>query len=392
MQKCNVLVVFLLNKKCEHKFMGNEHQYPSIEFKVCLVSPLPPPHGGIAHWTELIHRFARISGKVTFIQVDTAPRWRAINDIMLVKRIPGGALQFIRDYILFLVALQKKPNLIHLTTSGSLAAFRDLAMCITARLWRIPLVYHIRFGRVPEIAAANTFEWRMLAKVMQLTHVVMAITPDTAETIRQYLPDTHVEYTPNPIDLSELPTLIVEEEQDRNIALFLGWVIPTKGVEELVQAWAELAPPGWELLLVGPGEVAYQTDLLLRYNPRNLRFVGELTHIDAMQILAKSDLFVLPSYTEGFPNVVLEAMALGKPIIATTVGAINEMLSDGCGLLINPRDVEGLLGSLSRLTQDKELRYELGTKGYKKVRQSYSVEVIFARYFQIWQSLIQKEF
>jgi len=373
---------------CECELMEDQHQCPSKELKICLISPVPPPYGGIAHWTALMHRYALVSGKVVFIQVDIAPHWRAVNDISLSKRIIGGTLQLIRDYIIFLMALQKKPDVIHLTTSGSLAAFRDLVLCMTARFWRIPVAYHIRFGRIPEIAAANTFEWRILAMVMGLTHVVMAITPETTETIKRYLPHVRVEYTPNPIDFSVLPNPKAEENNDRHSALFLGWVIPTKGVEELVQAWAELCPSEWELLLAGPGEMDYQQDLLQRYHPSNLRFVGELTHDDAMGLLAQSDLFVLPSYTEGFPNVILEAMALGKPIIATTVGAIEDMLSEDCGLLIKPKDVDSLLEALSRLTQDKDLRYELGTNVYDKVRQSYSVDVVFAHYVQIWQSLI----
>jgi len=227
---------------CECELMEDQHQCPSKELKICLISPVPPPYGGIAHWTALMHRYALVSGKVVFIQVDIAPHWRAVNDISLSKRIIGGTLQLIRDYIIFLMALQKKPDVIHLTTSGSLAAFRDLVLCMTARFWRIPVAYHIRFGRIPEIAAANTFEWRILAMVMGLTHVVMAITPETTETIKRYLPHVRVEYTPNPIDFSVLPNPKAEENNDRHSALFLGWVIPTKGVEELVQAWAELCP------------------------------------------------------------------------------------------------------------------------------------------------------
>lgn len=356
--------------------------------KICLVSPTPPPYGGIAHWTVLVHRFALMMGTVSFTQVDTAPRWRTIYDHAVSKRILGGMLQLIRDYIFLGVMLRKRPDLIHLTTSGSLAVFRDLTMCITARLWRVPVVYHIHFGRIPEIAAANTFEWRMLIKVLQLASAVIAITPDTAATIKHYLPDVHVEYIPNPIDVSELLTSVTESyQQERHIALFLGWILPTKGVEELIQAWAELCPPGWDLLLVGPGETDYQQSLMSRYNPRNLRFTGELAHKDAMQLLARSDLFVLPSHTEGFPNVILEAMALGKPIVATTVGAIQDILSMDCGLLIKPRDVDGLIEALSKLIQDEPLRQKLGARGYEKVRQEYSIEAIFARYVQIWQNL-----
>jgi glycosyltransferase involved in cell wall biosynthesis len=359
------------------------------EMKICLISPVPPPYGGIAHWTTLMHRFVHRTTTVELLQVDTAPRWRTINDLTITKRIFGGTFQMIRDYIFFLIALQKKPDLIHLTTSGSLAVFRDLVICLTARLWRIPVVYHIRFGRIPEIATTNTFEWRLLAIAMRLTHMVLSITPDTTETIKQYLPQISVEYPPNPIDFSELPDP-VEESEDHHIALFLGWVLPTKGVEELVQAWSELCPAGWELLLAGPGELAYQQNLINHYKPTNLRFVGELAHEDAMQLLARSDLFILPSYTEGFPNVILEAMALRKPIIATPVGAIQDMLSNDSGLLVNHKNTGELTEALSLLTQNKVLRCRLGIRAYEKAQQKYSIDVIFSRYDQIWQSLIKR--
>ena len=65
-------------------------------------------------------------------------------------------------------------------------------------------------------------------------------------------------------------------------------------------------------------------------------------HDDAMRMLANAEIFVLPSHTEGFPNAVLEAMALAKAIIASRVGAIPEMLADECGLLIEAKDVSGL--------------------------------------------------
>ena len=180
-----------------------------------------------------------------------------------------------------------------------------------------------------------------------------------------------------------------QNQSARHTAVFLGWILPTKGVAELIQAWAELCPRDWDLWLVGPGEVEYQQSVINHYQPRNVRFVSELTHDEAMQVLAGADLFVLPSYTEGFPNVILEAMALGKPIVATKVGAIQDMLSNDSGLLIEPKDVNGLRGALAQLIQDEDLRRELGIRAYNKVRQEYAVDAIFARYVQTWQSLMR---
>lgn len=354
--------------------------------KICLISPVPPPYGGISHWTKLIHRLAQTHPDLEFLQIDTAPRWRRTYDYAGGKRLLGGGLQLIRDYLFFLISLTKQPDLIHLTTSGSYATVRDLLITATARFWRVPIIYHIRFGRVSEIAMINSWEWRLMSKVIKLANLVLAITPDTAETIRHYIPRACVEYIPNPIDLSKLPELVIPHHRERYTALYLGWIVPAKGIEDLIQAWSELSLTNWELLLVGPGDPNYQETLINRFHPHNLKFMNEFPHDDAMKLLASSDIFLFPSYTEGFPNVILEAMALGKPIVATNVGAIPDMLSKDCGLLVNPRDGEALKSSILSLVRDEKIRYELGMKAYRKVRQKYSSEIIFTRYLEIWRN------
>jgi glycosyltransferase involved in cell wall biosynthesis len=336
-----------------------------------------------------MHRYAASLGHVRFIQVDTAPHWRAMDDVAVWKRALGGGLQLIRDCAVLIRMLLRKPDLIHLTTSGQLATVRDTVICSISRVFNVPVVYHIHLGRLPAIAAANTLEWRVMACALRLASVVVVIDCATVDAIEAFLPDVRVEYIPNPIDLSRLPNPTTDDTSCRS-ALFLGWIIPTKGIEELVKAWTQLAPEGWELLVVGPGNSAYRQGLLQRYDPKHVSFLGEVSHDDAMRLMAACDLFVLPSYTEGFPNVVLEAMALGKPIIATSVGAIPKMLSDECGLLVEPKDVMGLEKALAWLIQEERIRREFGEKARIRVQEEYSIDVVFARYTDIWQYAISK--
>ena len=358
------------------------------DVKVCLVSPVPPPYGGISHGTRLMRRYASRNSTVQFHQVDTAVRWRPVYDQAVAKRVIGGGVQLLRNYVVYLRMLLKDPDVVHLKTSGELGTIRDLLLCLTARLFRVPVAYHLHFGRIPQIAAAKTLEWEMLALIMRFTDAVMAVDKPTAEAIRSRLP-VRVEYTPNAIDVSELPG-IEELGEAMQTVIFLGWVIPTKGVEELVQAWSELALRDWDLLLVGPVDDVYREDLLARYQPQRLKFLGELKHDDAMRLIARCGIFVLPSYTEGFPNVILEAMAYAKPIIATAVGAISDMLAHSCGILVEPKNVLELKRAILRLSRDEQLRREYGERARERVRQKYALDVAFARYAGIWLSLGEK--
>jgi glycosyltransferase involved in cell wall biosynthesis len=135
--------------------------------------------------------------------------------------------------------------------------------------------------------------------------------------------------------------------------LYLGHMVPTKGMKESMEAWQQLRPQGWRLRLAGQGSAAYQKELPGIVGPdAGVEFLGDLPPEMAWRCMQAADLFVLPTYTEGFPNVILEAMAAGKAIISTRVGAIPEMLAvdenESCGLVIAPRDAGALVAALRR--------------------------------------------
>ena len=203
--------------------------------RVCMVAPLPPPYGGIGNWTLLVKRYAQLRNDVNINIVDTSPHWRSIDDLTIWKRVIGGGVQLLRDYVRFFRELLLRPDVIHLTTSGQLAVFRDIAILAAARYASIPSIYHIRFGRIPEIAQNNTREWRMLARALRLSSVVIAIDEATASTISWRLPDLQVLRIPNGVDLTTLPAPVSPVVTIKTL-MYLGWVIPSKGIAELCQA------------------------------------------------------------------------------------------------------------------------------------------------------------
>jgi glycosyltransferase involved in cell wall biosynthesis len=222
---------------------------------------------------------------------------------------------------------------------------------------------------------------------MRLAHTVIAIDEATEWAIREHTPGVHVVRLPNCVDLSAVLQSIVGNCNGRPpTILYLGWIIPTKGIEELMQAWSSLPPSAWRLELTGPGEQSYCDGLLKRYAPRSLEIFGEMAHVAALERMARADVVVLPSYTEGFPNVVAEAMALGKPVIATTVGAIPEMLADDCGVLVPPRDAVSLRDAMARVLNDAGLRARLGDSARRRALTLYALPVVFQRLVDLWRA------
>jgi glycosyltransferase involved in cell wall biosynthesis len=150
-----------------------------------------------------------------------------------------------------------------------------------------------------------------------------------------------------------------------------------KGHDNLLAAFAALAPaqPRARLLLVGAGR--FRDALIVRARSVGLadrvRFSGALG--DVRPALAAADVFVQASDEEGLPGAVLEAMAMGVPVVATDVGGTREAVDDGVtGLLVPPRDPGALAAAVARLLDDRGLAARLGAFGRKRVVDEFSSE------------------
>lgn len=358
---------------------------------VCLVAPLPPQFdgrnhscGGIGHWTQMVLKFAQRRDDVALAVIDTTPRWRSIHNFSLWKRALSGGLNLSGYMVRLLKKLVSgKVDVIHMTTSGDLGVVRDLLVLITSRVFGVPVIYHIRFGRVPILAQTGGFEWALLSTAMRMAATVVAIDAATYSALRQKLPRIAVALVPNCINLDSIQPQGKPKSAERTV-LFAGWVIPAKGVEELLGAWARIRKEGWQLAIVGPVDPVYQRDLTERHATEAVLFLGERTHEETLSLIGACDVFVLPSYSEGFPNAVLEAMAQGKAIVASSVGAIPEMLAEGAGELVPSKDVDGLASALQRTMVDEQARLDMGEKARSRVMASYSIEAVFERYMKIW--------
>jgi glycosyltransferase involved in cell wall biosynthesis len=353
--------------------------------QVCLVSPYPPPYGGIAHWTAMVTAYAHGRENAEITLINTAPSWRSIHSDGVILRAVGGGIQLVRDVLRLAQALRaKRFDVIHLTTSGHLSSVRDVVISQVAAFFGVPLVFHIRFGRIPAIAEAETPEWRLLRIVIRRAASAVAIDGATFVAVQQHVPEANLCLIPNCVNLGGLPTPKQHLPETKK-ALFVGWVVATKGIGELFESWSKIRPEGWNLEIVGSVDEAYKAQLQAQFPVASIKFLGLLPHAETMERMAQCDLFVLPSYSEGFPNAVVEAMALGRPIIATKVGAIPEMLQGEAGVLVESRNVEQLSAAILRVTNDADLRKRLGVRAQERAKANYTIEVVFDAYVSLWK-------
>ena len=123
-----------------------------------------------------------------------------------------------------------------------------------------------------------------------------------------------------------------------------------------------------------------------------LNIRGETPYEEVIAEMCKCDVFVLPTYTEGFPNVILESMACGCAIVTTSVGAIPEMLEeeDGkhYGIMVEPRNVEQLKGAIERMLSDADFKNECRANVQQRVNERYNIDSVWRQMVDIWSETI----
>ncbi len=154
---------------------------------------------------------------------------------------------------------------------------------------------------------------------------------------------------------------------------------PQKGQDNLLLAAGEIVGkmPHVRFIIAGEGQDLHRLEQLRDHLglQRHVQFAGQVDDIPSL--LAASDIFCHPSLNDGMPNSVVEAMAMGLPVVASSVGGISEILEDGrSGILVAPHDIHGIKSALLRLIESPELRKTLGTTARHCVREKLDFEVL----------------
>jgi len=172
----------------------------------------------------------------------------------------------------------------------------------------------------------------------------------------------------------------------------VGWLLPIKGPMYLLKAmeriWEDL--PDVRLVFVGKGALEKQlrAEAFQAGVSQKVSFLGWRGDVpDIMQIL---DVVVLPSLNEGMGRVLVEAMAAGKPIVASSVGGILDLVKDGKnGLLVEPGDVDGLYFAIKKLLTDRKMRHNMGQRG-KVMAKEFSMETMIEKIEVLYVSLLNQ--
>jgi glycosyltransferase involved in cell wall biosynthesis len=261
-----------------------------------------------------------------------------------------------------------------------------------ARLHRVATIVHVRDCLPPGPVSSATL--RLIAATAT---TIVANSRYTARSVLAAAPSAHVEVVHNSVDLERFDPEILDRVRARSRLgeagerrLLLGVVAqlsPWKGQETAIEALAELRREGIDahLLLVGSAKFVARSTRFdnRRYLAHLHRLVAEAglesrvswlgEREDVPEIVGALDVLLLPSWEEPFGRAVIEAMALGVPVIATDVGGPAEIITDEReGLLVPPRDPVKWTAAIQRLAASRDRRREMGRAGRVRVEQAFT--------------------
>jgi glycosyltransferase involved in cell wall biosynthesis len=275
--------------------------------------------------------------------------------------------------------------LVHVHTASRGSFFRKAVVCLMARAAGRPYIVHLHgggFSRFYE-RESGPIGRRLIRSTLAHAALVIALSEEWRERLLRICPTAQVEVLHNAVAMPDegrtqlAGPVVCRAAEPGPTVLFLGHLLRDKGVYDLVEAFAVVAKrvPGVKLVLGGVGEVdavrALATQLGVREHVEVPGWLGPQAKNAA---LAASSVFLLPSYHEGMPMALLEAMSWGRPVVATPVGGIPQIVTHEVnGLLVAPGDVAGLAACIARLLEEPELRARLGNAARTTIENGFSL-------------------
>jgi len=234
----------------------------------------------------------------------------------------------------------------------------------------------------------------------QLIHIsqsITAVSPAAAEQLQHCLPKGHcqAEITWNGVDSS---FFVPDSQASHNPyeLLFVGRLAPGKGLQDLIQAFkiALTRTPKINLSIVGNGPLhARILSLIEHYKLKDhVKLLGHVTSRETLRTLYQQACgLIVPSHHESLPNVILEAMACGTPVIATQVGSIPAVINNGVnGLLVSPRNPDAIAEAIGRLVNDSSLHDKLGQAARKTIEKKFTWQIIGGNYLFLYDEILSR--
>ncbi len=314
-----------------------------------------PPKGGVAQVIFNYERYVFPLFKCVINSGGTNPiakAWKAFKGILS---------------IIIKLLCDRKIKIVHIHTA-SYNSFRRSAIFVKiAKFFHKKVILHIHGGGFREYYATNP---QKISSILNSCDCIITLTESWQAFFKQITTCKHIEIIEN---ITSPPQSKAISNDGKFHLLFLGLVTEQKGIYDLIEVIAEHKAEFDNKLTLhigGNGEKGKLIDLISKNNIADLiTYEGWVSGDKKTDLLNIADAFILPSYAEGLPISILEAMSYGLPILSTPVGGIPEIVENGVtGFLFQPGDKNGIFQAILQLLSNKDLAKQMGDESLAKAK------------------------
>ena len=366
--------------------------------KVLFCSPMENA-GGISMWTRHLLDFYNSSIDKTVVLKWFYPKLQkkeVMADTHFFLRLIIGLMNYIPFIKNLILEFRKESyNVVHFSSSASISLLKDLLALYISRRFGVKTVIHFHFGRIPEIFSKGGWEKILISQVISKADAVIVLDKYSFDTLEKEGYE-NIYKLPNPISNILLEYIDrIKVERKNGELLFVGHLVESKGIFELIEACNGLSNIHLTFIGKGSEEITHALrEKAGKVNNLTIDLVGVVPIYSVVEYMKSCSVFVLPTYTEGFPNVIIESMACGCPIVTTDVGAIPEMLDiesgNSHGICVKPRQVDELREAIKYMLNNKEYAVYCGENAKKRVEKLYSLPIVWAKLTDIWKSIVNQ--
>ena len=349
-----------------------EYRINSMKKNVMMVGPNLDDSGGIC---SVLKAYSR-----TYI-------WKKYQIEILNPYGPRKVFSFLKAVFTFLVK-RRKPDIVHLHIGGPVSLIRKGFFVFLCKIYRKKIILHIHNIRTIKyiINSPKIFK-KYFSFLLNCSNNVIVLSNSMKIVLKSLNIIPVIKILPNPcVNFSNQKKII---NNDKKNVFFAGKICKDKGSYDLINAFKKISQwnPNSKLIMAGDGDgdeifkLAFDAGL-----QSSIEMIGLIDEKKMEREYLNATVFCLPSYHEGMPMVLIEAMSFGIPVVTTPVGVITDFITnDKNGILVPVGNVKLLSDSINKLLKDGELRKKIGDAGRQYVRENLSLPIVTRKLDEIYR-------
>ncbi len=309
---------------------------------------------------------------------ETGEQWRKYHCKWIETHRDGNSfikMRYLVSSLFLFITLLPFYDIVHIHAGLRTSVDRKIIFAKLAKFFRRKIIIHFH-----PATEKHLFQKEFSGKIFKLfcySDLLIVLSHQWENWINEAYPNNQFKFK---VVYNPCPKVVRSSDAKENIILYAGTLNDRKGYDRLIEAFSKIAPEhrDWKVVFAGNGEIDKAKHLALECGIESqVEFLGWVAGTAKEHIFQSASVYCLPSWGEGFPMGVLDAMAYGIPVVTTPVGGIPELLADGVnGFIFDAYDTEALSEKLSILMSSAEVRTRFVYETDKLVITEFNIDVI----------------